>query len=80
MVHSLETGDTKVVVQNPNKNQMTREVEGFYGITYDPKEKKMYFSSRHAIYRANLDGSELEMVLSDMKCELILNQDLRLHS
>ena len=71
MVHSIETRDTKSVVENP-QNPVTQEAEGFYGITYDPKEKKMYFSSSHAIYRANLDGSELKMVWSSMKCELTI--------
>ena len=44
MVHSVETGDTTAVVDNHVKT--TSADDGFHGITYDPKDKKMYFSSR----------------------------------
>ena len=67
MVHSVELGDTRVVVDN-NVNS-TSDDDGFHGLTYDPKDKKMYFSSRHTIYRANLDGTSIEMVFSSMQCE-----------
>lgn len=68
MVHSLETGDTTIVVQVPN-NPATGDAESFYGLAYDPKEKKMYFSSRHTIYRSNPDGTGIELAFSTIKCE-----------
>ena len=68
MVHSLETGDTKAVVETPN-NAATGVVDGFYGATYDHDEKKMYFTTRNAIYRSNLDGTGIEIALSTTKCE-----------
>ena len=68
MVHSAQTGDTRAVVDNHVDS--TSDDDGFHGITHDPQDRKMYFSSRHAIYRANLDGSVIEMAFSSMKCEI----------
>ena len=67
MVHSVQVGDTRAVVDS--NVDSTSDDDGFHGVTYDPKDKKMYFSSRHAIYRANLDGSAIEMVFSGTQCE-----------
>ena len=48
----------------------------FYAVAYDSMASKLYFSSSDyltalgKIYRANLDGTDLETVLSSSECKL----------
>ena len=60
--YSLETLQT---------NKIVNSGEWLYGVTYDSIASKVYFSSFYKIYRANLDGSHLETVLSTSECKLI---------
>ena len=66
-LYSVDTGDAQVIVDS--RINMTSDTSGYHGITYDPVEKKIYFSSKDAIYRANPDGTGIELALSSRKCE-----------
>ena len=68
MLYSVPNGDVKAIVDI--RINMTSDKDGFHGITYDPVAKKIYFSSKDTIYRANPDGASIEMALSSRKCEL----------
>ena len=37
MVHSVQIGDTRTIVQSP---AVLANADGFHGVTFDPKEKK----------------------------------------
>lgn len=39
------------------------------GLDYDPINNKMYYCSYGRIYRANVDGSATEALLSNVNCE-----------
>ena len=67
MVYSVLTGDARPIVDS--HINMTSETDGYHGITYDPKDKKIYFSSKDTIYRTHPDGTSIEMALSSRKCK-----------
>ena len=44
--------------------------EALRGIAFDPTQKKLYWSSTNGkIYRGNLNGSDIETVLSSSECK-----------
>ena len=43
--------------------------EDFRGVTYDPLQAKLYWSSNTKIYRGNMDGSEDTVVLNTTLCK-----------
>ena len=68
MLVSIPTQQVTTIVDS-HINMTNDTTDGFHGLTYDPKAKKIYFSSRDTIYRANPDGTSIEMALSTRKCE-----------
>ena len=68
-LHSVQTSDTHTIIENPQKTDPDDGANGFYGLAYDPRERKLYFSCRYAIYRANPDGTGTETVLNSTDCE-----------
>lgn len=69
MLYSVDTGGAHTIVQSSDTG-------GFHGIAYGRVEKRIYFSRKYAIYRANPDVTGIELALSDKKCELY-NTDLK---
>ena len=43
--------------------------DSLYGVAYDSMANKVYFCSKSKIYRANLDGTAMETVLSTTQCK-----------
>ena len=58
--YSMETLQTSTIVNSS---------EELYGVAYDSVARKVYFSSNTKIYRANMDGTNQETVLSTTQCK-----------
>ena len=59
--YSMETSEVKNVLSNSAY---------VVGVTYDPSQNKLYWSTLYSIYRANRDGTEMETILSTFQCKL----------
>ena len=46
--------------------------EILYGITYDTIRNKLYWTSSFKIYRALVDGTEVETVLQTQQCKILI--------
>ena len=60
--YSLGTSETSTIISSKN--------ESIVAVAYDSAASKLYFSSPLNIYRANLDGSNQETILSTRQCKL----------
>ena len=47
--------------------------EDFRGMTYDPVNAKLYWSSNTKIYSGNMDGTEASMVFNTTRCKQIFS-------
>ena len=44
--------------------------EKFTGVAWDSVNKQLYYSSPYAIYRSEIDGTNVQMVLNTTDCKL----------
>jgi hypothetical protein len=64
----LAVSEKKIAVVDLSSNYSTvviDERQGIENLIVDPVEENMYFKSGTKVYRANIDGSEIEIIYQD---------------